>query len=660
MKKFIVYIYALCLPVLYCIGMCACQDQLDIDRSEPSDGNLTIKGSLIIPDQAVTVSRGPFGHTPNADLKLTILEFSLGADAANSFLTNVYQAELKSTSGVVNGGVVDFKFTVNASSSPKVLHLMVANDFVSPQFGSVATILPSLTVSSSTAGGREAYWGMVEFPDGLVEVDENGTATLLDEVSEKLTKVPMIRNFAKISVEEHLNNFELLGFDIINAPMSGTIAPWDQSNLKVPELLEGSKMKSYSDIDYSGILPGNALLRNTEAQARNWKATDQNMLSSADRYLYEHPYEEVRRTYLIIHGRYRSGTVDTYGFYKVDIGYWNNGVFTFYNILRNIHYNITITSVSAPGWATVSEAIDGAPFNNLSASTETKDMLSVSDGVNLLTVNDTNHIIVDDNQTIEVLYRYIERIGTDDEAMNNEGAHVVNLETGPDKVIKSFTGPVVFKDEYGVEWAKITLLCNNPTQNVRTQQFQIINGTGLSRTINLTLRRPWQYAYLKDRNGNTSDYQITIGKGISRNFPFEQNQPVPQSISNEAGAELTVYFSLPPELPSTMFPLDFRLEAKYQGIENNKTDNMVVATGPSLFDPEILSLSYIKTVTYDEYSYLYDDDTSTSVNVNKVNTNHIIACRFQTINTVEKGSDAEIMVYCEYFRPNISVTFKRQ
>lgn len=657
--KLINNIYTICLIGLFCLGMVGCNDA-DVMPNPSTGDNLTVNGSLIIPDLSTVMSRGSFGDTPKSGLKLTILEFSLGADAANSFLTNVYQAEIKTTSMTVNGGVVDFKFNVNASVSPKILHLMVADDFVSPQFGSVATILPALTVGGQSAAGSEAYWGQVEFPDGMIEIDENGTATLLDDVSEKLTKVPMIRNFVKISVSENLPNFELLGFDVINAPMSGSIAPWDQNKLEVPQLLDGSSMKPYSDIDYSGNLPGNALLRNTEAQARSWSASD-NMLNSGVRYMYEHPYEPARRTYLIIYGNYITGTIRTAGFYKVDIGYWDDGVFKYYNLLRNIHYRISITSVSAPGKATVSEAIDSSPFNNLSASTETSDMLSVSDGVNLLTVGDTNHIIVDDNQEIEVLYRYVENIGTSDESLSNDVAHPVNLIAGPDLVIKSFTEtPVAYTDKYGTQWNKITILCNNPTIDVRTQQFQIIDGSGLSRTITLTLRRPWQYAFLKDRNGDVSDYKVTVINKATRTLTYTQLQPVPQTISSAAAAPLTVFFCLPPGLPSTMFPLDFRIEARKQGIENNKNDNLVVYTGPSLFDPDVLAISYIKTVTYNEYAFLYDSDTATSVNVNKTNENHIIACRFQTINAVTPGSLGEIMIYNEYFRPNVSVEFKRQ
>lgn len=168
------------------------------------------------------------------------------------------------------------------------------------------------------------------------------------------------------------------------------------------------------------------------------------MLSIGPRYIYEHPYEQFRRTYIILYGKYKSGTVETYGFYKIDIGYLDDGVFTPpYNLLRNIHYHITVTSVLAPGMKTVSEVIDAAPFNNLSASTETRDMLNISDGVNFLIVNSTSHIIVDDNQKIDVLYRYLENIGTPtpEEDENNGIAHAVNLVAGPDKVIKSFTAP---------------------------------------------------------------------------------------------------------------------------------------------------------------------------------------------------------------------------
>lgn len=639
--------------------LCACQDfeQDWPDQSGNAADGTSLSGSLVVPDMLQTQSRGILGDNPKSGLKLTILEFDKGADDEHSFLSNVYKAELKQST--VNN-IVEFSFTLKAATTAKELHLFLANDYIMPEYGSIATILPQLTVGKP-GSEYEAYWGRQSFPDGFTDITEaDGVPTLLPEVKTKLTKVPMIRNFAKVTVTENLANFELLGFDLVNVPTSGTIAPWDQTTSSVPTLNVGDQMKTYEQISqmYSGIVPSSAQFRNTEVSARAWTtANNPNLLSpNHAAYIYEHPYESTRRTYLVVYGRYTDGNnVSTYGFYKLDIGMRNatSGVFEYYNIIRNIHYNVRITHVYAPGTPTVAEAIAHTPFNNLTGAVETSTMLNVSNGQNLLIVNDTNHIIVTDNATVDIMYRYIKDVtGTKTEA--NSVPKVVGLVAGP--VIKKVVNvnPEACKVK-GVNWMKISLEINNPTSVTKSQSITIVDNDGLQRTINLVLRNPWRYEKLKYSNGNESTYFATIAPTTSNQYAT----PVPQNISCEIGEPLTVFFDLPDGLLEYMFPLEFQIESKNQGIENDKVGNLLVQTGASLFDPNRLAISYIKTVSHAEYLYQYVDDNSNDVDINKPNTRHTVRCRFLTINSVENGSDGEIRIHNEYFLPDANVTFKR-
>lgn len=634
--------------VMICMTMSGCtNDYIESPREDSLiEDQMELTGSLTLPEMPEFSTRGDFGDTPGSDLKLTIFEFDLGSDAAHSFLSHIYNAEITSaTTAVGNNGTVNFKFTINKTDAPKVLHLMLADKPLTSSFGSVASIFLDLSVSDN----KEAYWGAVEFADGYNEKDESGKETL----SSKLTGVPMIRNFAKISVSENLDNFELLGFEVINVPLAGTVAPLDLTTLQTPSLLDGNKMKKYSEINYSGVIPGNATFGNTEAEARKWN--DSKAWTSASRYVYEHPYESTRRSYLIIYGTYTApNNTSTTGYYKIDIGNptGDHGMFEYYDIIRNIAYNVTITKVEAPGMATVSEAIDRAPFNNISASTETSSMLNISDNHNMLVVNDTNHIIIEDNQKVEVLYRYVTNI-TGNRKEENLKPYSVNLVPGP--VIKEVADSVAWKDNYGVNWMKIIITCNKPDDRVKTQSFSIVDGNGLGRTINLVLRNPWKYSRLKNPNGSESDYYATIAPVTANLY----TTPIPQNISNKPGEPLTVFFDLPDGLPETMFPLEFQLEPEYQGIENDKIGNLVVHTGPSLVNPEAVAISYIKTLSYKEYLYQYTEDDSNDVDINKPNKNHTVRCRFLTINTVDSGSPGEITIHCEYFKPNIKVKFER-
>lgn len=651
---------ATCVSGLFTI-LTACNSELP--EVEPTRGNgnpLTISGTIHIPEMDMVTTRA-LGENSGANLVLTLLEFDKGATASSSFRTDIFHTEITSTTTQVNNGVdVNFNVTLKSATTPKVLHFILTTRSITTGAGSEATILPALTVGGTTPNSQqEAYWGKVEFPDGYTTIDAEGKEQLRSDVQAKLQNVPLIRNFAKITVTENLSNFELLGFEVINAPTSGTIAPWNQTEMKIPELLDGNTMKGYTAIapTYNGFVPANVGFRNTEAEVRNMTAQpNQALFSSAARYIYEHPYESTRRTYLIIEGNYtytdeENVTRTTRGYYKVDIGNpGTDGTFNYYNIIRNINYNIRITQVLSAGSTTVAAAINGAPLNNLIAATETSGMLNVSDGENMLIVNDTNHIFIDSEQTIDIMYRYIEGVtGTKTENNLKTTLKPIGLEPGP--VIKSvgpketWTNP----NNANEHWVKYTITPNAPGIETLSQNVTIVDGEGLGRTIHLYLRKPFQYAPIKE--GSSTLAIVRTGHANSYG-----NNDTSEAISNQAGQELTVYFNLPDGMDEYMFPLEFRLESLNQGIENNKIGNLVVWTGPSLFDPSKTTISYIKTVSYSEYLYNYFENTN-DIDINSSNNKHTVRCRFTTITSVTGAG--EIRIHNEYFNPDASATFTR-
>lgn len=664
------------------LGAVACQDQgvvVPEPAAEPSD-KVTVTGTLTIPPQAIAQSRGGLAETAGAGLKLTLLEFDMGDTPDLTTISNSYQAVITSETTAVDDGVnVNFKVTLLHTESAKVLHLVLADEYVSISgFGSEASILPSLVVGTTDPEGNinetEAYWGRVEFPYGYSQLKEEeteeGTRTYYElraDVQTKLTAVPVIRNFAKItvSVANTVTNFTLLGFDVVNVPTAGTVAPWNTTTQRIPVLLDNGTMRDYTtlmteDKPYKGIMAPGALIRNQESDAKTWNETNHPALATVQPvYMYEHPYEPDRRTYLIVRGTYTSGEKSTTGYYKLDIGNVNvdasDQTFDYYSIIRNIHYNVRITDVTATGMETVADAISRAPYNNLISATETSSMLNVSDGKNMLIVNDTNHIVVNSSETIKVMYRYITDV-TNTQKPENGKATVVGLDVPDGPVVESYTQST-YTDAAGAEWVLLEIVPREPTDIVKTQDFSIVDGEGLGRVIHLVLRKPWQYASL----GTVDDVPVyaTVAPGVNN----EYSQVAPMDVSNAANKELTVYFNLPDGLPETMFPLEFKLEALKQGIENDKIGTLVVSTGPSLFpDKEGQTvISYIKTVSYMEYCYKYKNDGSNDVDVSDSNrnTNHTVRCRFLTINSVSSGDNAEILIHNPYFSPDVSVKFKR-
>lgn len=699
---------SLILALMLGVGSCS-NDTVEIPDSNALSGDtFTITGSLIIPEMPELLTRGNMGNEPKNGLKLTILEFDLASTPEQSFITNVYRAEIKTingnNTGVENGGLVTYNVTINAATTPKVLHLMIADDYIAvpSSGGSIATLLPSLAVGNNSQNQPEAYWGYAEFPDGFstTRVENDITIPVLrQDVKEKLTNLPVIRNFAQITVTKSssLLNFEIIGFDLVNCPTSGTIAPYNTDLQEIPSLLtkndEGETiMKSYGDITnpqkedttnpeeedttnpeedttdpteslyppglpYSGILPANVGFRNQEEAAKSWvDGVNSNMRSTAAKFIYEHPYEPTRRTYVIINANYRAPDSSNWeqGFYKIDIGKLNDdGSFNYYNIIRNINYNIQITEALAPGTKTVAEAISRAPFNNLLAAIETSSSLNVSDGTNMLIVNDVNHVVVNNGGEVKILYRYL----TDVTGVNNVDNEKPNYIVGEGKVIKKnaageydITKQAYTDETTGARWYELTVKTNDPDMYETLEQtITIVDKKGLGRTITIVLRKPWEYQKI---GTNTA----TVARGSSN--LYGSNVPTtPENISNAAGAEFTLYFNLPDGIPDSVFPLEFTIEAKYQGIENNKIGTLLVTSGSSLFDPNVTAIQYIKTVTLNEYKYQYNGEhDSSGFDVSKFNTNHTIRCRFLTISAVANNSDAKIRIYNQYFVNPIAQT----
>lgn len=613
------------------VGGCADQEILTVPNEVEESNGLEIVGTLDIPDLGSALTRGTIGESStDANLKLTILEFEDGADSRSSFLQNVYKAECIGTTAVGDGGKVTFRVTLNGTTESRKLHFIVADDYVNPPSGSEAAVFGSPSTDLIT-NGYEAYWGMKTIKGGYVTVttNEDGTTATTPKtqfLKEQLTDVPVVRNFAKFTVTENVSGFEVLGYTLVNVPTSGTMVPWDAANLKVPDLLDGNAMKAYKDLSYSGIIPGSSGFKNQETDPEFTGSSaygDDGLLrwKTDAQYMYEHPYESSRHTYMVIYGIYNG----TNGYYKVDFGESNGFGFEYYNILRNFNYVVNVTAVYAAGYATLSEAIGGRSFNNIVADTK---MLSVSNGQNLLTVDATRHIFVQAADTTAKDYTftvsYVEDI-TGSKTQASKKLYTSGL----------VVGDVIAKVDSVRTDAVLTYTITPKTLSdnaEKTQTFRVFDGNGIGREITLVLTKPYTYSNVIVRTG-TND--TPLGATTS------------ESIGTSHGAEFTLYFNLPAGMPEAVFPLTFQIESKNQILENNQVGTLVVNTGPSLFNPNDVAISYLKTVSYNEYQYAYGSDGD--LNIGTLNRSHTIRCRFKTITSGTAGDKDSIIIHNEYF-----------
>lgn len=627
----------------------ACSEETLRPDVPDAGGEEGVRVSIAIPDMPRLATRA-FGDTPAADLKLTVFEFEKGTDPTNTFLTKIYQAETLTQTNVTNGATVDFRINdLLMTESPRVLHFVVAPQHLDARYASEAVVFSNLSVRDNS----QAYWGRVEFPNGYGTVDKDMKPQLTDEAKQKLTGVNVLRNFAKVSVEVAATataNFQLTGFELVNVPTSGTVAPYNSGRQKFPRMFDDAgTMLGYLAVagngsgqqGYSGIMPANCGFRNLEENFSPVADGGRPAWSTRDAYLYEHPFESTRRTYVILQGNYRPTTTDAWQtcYYKIDLVRLNeeSGMTEYYDILRNYDFHINVTGVSAPGASTASEAISGVSYNNISADVDARDMLQISDGANIVEVSKTN-IIFTNTTPVEFLYRYSPVGGFSSETTNAK-LHTNGLNAGD--VIASVTAPEVYTDADGVVWVKRVITPKPiPEAGTREQSFYVVDADGLGREIRLVAHVPYDYSDIEVYPGSENGRPTSAaGQG---------------TVSPLSGQPFTVYFNLPAGMPEAMFPLTFILESNRQNMENNPIGTLVVTSGQTGFPTtevyEVPRIKYRKTVSYAEYLYKTDANNNliTDGAGNYVeNTDHTVRCRFRTINSLAElpGAPTQTVTY---------------
>lgn len=627
----------------------ACSEETLRPDVPDAGGEEGVRVSIAIPDMPRLATRA-FGDTPAADLKLTVFEFEKGSDPTNTFLTKIYQAETLTQTNVANGATVDFRINdLLMTESPRVLHFVVAPQHLDAKYASEAVVFSNLSVRDNS----QAYWGRVEFPNGYGTVDKNMKPQLTDEAKQKLTGVNVLRNFAKVSVEVATvatSNFQLTGFELVNVPTSGTVAPYNSGRQEFPQMFDDAgKMLGYLAVagngsgqqGYGGIMPANCGFRNLEENFSPVADGRRPAWSTSPAYLYEHPFESTRRTYVILQGNYRPTTTDAWQtcYYKIDLVRLNeeSGMTEYYDILRNYDFHINVTGVSAPGASTASEAISGVSYNNISADVDARDMLQISDGANIVEVSKTN-IIFTNTTPVEFLYRYSPVGGFSSETTNAK-LHTNGLNAGD--VIASVTDPEVYTDADGVVWVKRVITPKPiPEAGTREQSFYVVDADGLGREIRLVAHVPYDYSDIEVYPGSENG-RPTSAAGQGTVSPLS-DQP------------FTVYFNLPAGMPEAMFPLTFILESNRQNMENNPIGTLVVTSGQTGFPTtevyEVPRIKYRKTVSYAEYLYKTDANNNliTDGAGNYVeNTDHTVRCRFRTINSLAElpGAPTQTVTY---------------
>lgn len=493
-----------------------CSNEIDPvpNNSSESFSKVTISGSVDFPEMPQALTRA-LGEDPSSDLNLYLLVFD------DTGLTEVVVA----TDVTYSNKTFSYKASITETDTPTKIHFIAISDSnksfyktLQDLWGPETLVMRNLT----TSNGQDAYWQRIDL-NKPVKKDDSDLAT-------NFTGIKLIRNFAKVSIESKANPemFTLEGFEVVNVLQSGTIAPMlmdNNGNVTYVDFVTNNNKsgKNYYHwiVDEQGYT-GRRAISDGDSSDERWAQFKEDNLSSSwdfnsnDKYFYERPFLATNHIYVIVKGKF--GSYDS-SYYKVDLGETDSdGIFTYYNLLRNINYHIVIKSVEATGSSNPVAAAQMAASNNLCAAVETISQSKVTDGDAMLEVNATTFVSVD-TEPIVIKYRYSDM---------NTGAYSTS-----DVAIKYITGDEIVVDWSETKspgedgWYNLTLKPTAPTDALREQSFVLYKSGGLSRKITLISRHPWEF-------GNVSFTGTTVRVTLPAGLP-DAMFPLVLTFKDESG-----------------------------------------------------------------------------------------------------------------------------
>ena len=379
------------------------------------------------------------------------------------------------------------------------------------------------------------------------------------------------------------------------------------------------------------------------------------------KYMFERSVQDANRTFVILKGYYE-GKESEKRYFKLDLGSIDAtvlgndnspfGIFENYQLIRNISYDISITNVAENiGHTTVRSALESYPSNNISTSIETRPLTTIYDGIDKMEVSFVSQVIVDDDEgnpyppSKEMMWSYFQdyqgsNIPAPQTVKWNFPGYDFTFDGGsdPDGVIKGWDGssqagstntPVndynyntkTFatndSKDYGNNWRGFKLYFNKPDDVLRQKTIRLYSPFGLTRDVTFILHKRWEF--VDSRPELYSNVEVYPG-----HYSYEDGSMAFESldamrdalnygsyqdgegyVGSQYGAQLTVLFELPKDLPEAIFPLDFKIGFDRQNTENAYAGNAVVTWGNSLFEEDDIAvprMQFVKTVEWRDYN----------------------------------------------------------
>lgn len=561
----------------------------------PQEGDkVTLTFDVQVPD-AKSATRAGMDNPAITSLQLLVFDREgYFVEKAAATLINANDGTSDSATPKNPASSQKFSVTLTKTSAYRTIHF-VANcaDAASVTFGHEDGLISNLVVG----GNQDAYWQRMEFAYGIANDEEEGTHFNAN------TLIPLVRNFARVSVTSTADNFKLTGFAVVNTRTEGSVAAYAQNKGEFVEFTNGTEAKTYQEIvDDYGYIGFDAGAKDEEISFVD--ITDTNNTTAAPAYKYVRETTTSNDPCIIVRGKFKDDSNETY--YKLNFMLTLDGVKRSVPILRNFSYNFKITDVTKSGHDSPENALAGSSENDLSGEDTTSSLLNISDGLSQLFVNATSVTLVDKSAYI-LMYKYIEDITNDNPTTANSKVTVTldNSDVQTPIFTTVVTGGSVqslynaavtagdnelaaYYKEY-LDYDYVTLTPTGDAPSVPIYHNVFVSANGLSRKV--------EFAYRQKIAGMT----VVAYDGYSA-------VTTDQTVAEATNQKVNVNITIPQGLTQSIFPLEFDIEAAALSIyPDAKMNNLPVRTGQSVIlnaqgqRSTATTFGFVKTYTWTEY-----------------------------------------------------------
>lgn len=572
-----------------------------------------------------------------------------------------------------------FRVQLELSDSKRTIHFLGNIDENQLITGAYSyQILPYLL----SYEGKQAYWQKVVTSittDDTGVNPETGCYSPDAQTINNFKYVPLIRNFADIKITNDAKQFKLHSYAVIFTPKQGTVVPY-RHNLPFDSDHPDSRFTFTSDPDYRlsgyekctiedlemedrfnypGNLPSGVSFTTVEdipsiEEFLNPTISERVILYDRNAthgfYVYERevPSDTRQPTFIILCGRIMDEDEDenteieneTFYFYRLDlIDSKSTGVdksADYYPIYRNFRYDIQLKRVSSVGVTDPVSAYQSTGAEDISADVSMKHLSDISNGQSRLVVEPFMARTFtgpnpNENENYELYVRFFDDVQN---PKPNEDPYAVMVTLEP---IDGYDDDIV-------------ILYNDNGTPVETSfpMSQERNGEKGYRVIPFNLKTAGdqtrtQIIKITGRNSQVQEeYPLYREVEITLQKTQDLHVNCDPLVSPARGTPQTVTISIPDNLPQSMFPLDFIVEAEDMTLTpipgSDPGNNLPVRPGTSLSGNGKNTFQFIRTLSWSEYSNQAPSGGWRTFN-----------CYFKTNRD---DSATTIRVYNEFFNPD--------